>query len=205
MQEAASEQKSVATEATTTPNQDSSETVETTEAPAEQLLDSGSTSAPEVPEKYELKLPEGSALEEGHIDAVAEYAKQLGLSNEKAQELLERDGATLASFQERQQAEYDKMADGWAMELKNDKKYGGDNFNKTVEQAKRAFDRFATGGLREAVKSLRWGNHPEVLKTFSDIEERLGDDSFVHPDIAAGPAHEMAPEDVFYGSKTSEE
>src|SRR5688572_20896218 len=60
------------------------------EAPKEQK--------PVVPEKYDLKLPEGSLLEAAQMEKISAYAKEKGLSNEQAQELLERENDAVSGY-----------------------------------------------------------------------------------------------------------
>src|SRR3972149_1235780 len=52
---------------------------------------------PVVPQKYELKLPEGSQLDQARIDSLSAYAKEKGLSNEQAQAILDRESDAVSS------------------------------------------------------------------------------------------------------------
>lgn len=133
--------------------------------------------------KYELNLPEGYRLHDTRVDEIAAYAKEQGLSNDVAQDFLNTEHAAIEQFVAKQEELNDGVKAKWIEDLKDDKNFGGDKYNKTVELAKRAFTRFATETLREELNSSGYGNHPELIKTFARIGELMSDDSLITQSI----------------------
>lgn len=134
-----------------------------------------------VPEKYELKLAEGSFLKPADIERISAVAKEKGLSNEEAQALLDGEHSQSQSFFAARKAEYDKQVEGWKQITSSDPEFGGDNFAKSAEQAKRAIEKYGTPELQDLMDSSGFGNHPEVFKFFAKLGKEAADDSFVKP------------------------
>ena len=64
-----------------------------------------------VPEKYEFKLPEGVTLEQARLDKVSPIFKELGLSGEMAQKLIDLDLALKKEDAEAAQNNFKKFLD----------------------------------------------------------------------------------------------
>ena len=179
-----------------------------TEAPAQQKQESPQTEPKDtpketksvVPEKYDLKLPEGSALDRAYLDKIAEYAKTKGLSNQDAQALVERDNSLMQWNQQNTLAAMQNQADQWAKQLQDDPEFGGAMFKANCEHAKRAVERFGNDELREAIKNPYIGNNPAFVKFCQAIGSAMSNDSFVR---AGEHSHrdDRSFEDRFYGTK----
>lgn len=154
--------------------------------PAEPAKPKDTAAAP--PEKYDLKLPEDSLLDEKALEGTVSYAKERGLSNEQAQELVERESFAISEYVTRMKGE----AENWIAEAKGDEELGGDSFNKNVEMARRVVEKFGSDKFKEALNDSGLGNHPEVVRVFKRIAESMGEDSLVQPGAAAKPAKSMA-------------
>lgn len=154
---------------------------------------------PAVPEKYELKLPEGSQLDAAHVEKVAAYAKERGLSNEQAQAVLERESQAVSGFIEGSQNQLKEQSTKWVEELKQDKDVGGDSFNKSAELAKRFVSRFGDDSLKDALDQTGLGNHPGLFKMIVRAAKLMSEDQLVLPN-AQPSAEAKRPEDVLYGN-----
>jgi len=150
---------------------------------------------PVVPEKYELKMPEGSQLSQKRIDEVSAYAKEKGLSNEQAQEILNRESDAVSGFFESQRAELLAKSEGWISEIKADKEFGGENFNQTIEYAKRSIKQFGDPELERVFDETGVGNHPLIVKMHAKIGRLMADDKMVSSH--AGSSEERR-EDLLY-------
>lgn len=151
------------------------------------------------PEKYELKIPEGSLLKPEEVDKISAYAKAKGLSNDAAQAILEQRSEAVSEYHASQEAEHKGIVETWAKTSSADKELGGDNFAKNAEIAKRVYTRFGNPVLGEFLDKTGYGNHPEVLRVFYRIGLAMTNDSFVP---AGGPAGESkGMEELFYGPK----
>lgn len=74
--------------------------------------------APKAPEAYEFKVPEGRTFDPEVMTAYSEVAKELNLSQEAAQRLLDAVGPKMA---ERQMAQIESVRNGWAESSKTDR------------------------------------------------------------------------------------
>lgn len=149
-----------AVETKTTPSSETPAAVETptvTATPETKQTETPAVPAKVVPEKYELKLTEGSLLDQSHVDDVASYAKKLGLSNEDAQGLLDRENQVAASFIQKQKETLEQNAVKWVEAVKADSELGGDKFNENVELAKRVIVRFGSDGFKKNWITPDWG------------------------------------------------
>lgn len=151
---------------------------------------------PKPPETYDLKLPDGSQLRPTVLEKTAAYAKQRGLSNADAQELVNQQNQAVVDHVEALQGQRDT----WLEETKNDAEVGGDKFNENVEIAKRVVDRFGTEGFKKALVDTGLGNQVDVVKTFVAIGKAAKDDSFFQG-APAGPPQKTAAQKMYPNHK----
>jgi hypothetical protein len=136
-----------------------------------------------VPEKYEIKLPEHSQLSQQLLEKTAADARERGLSNAEAQDLLnERSGAVSAYINEANAA-----MSGWLEQAKADEEIGGDNFEKSVHLGNQALEKFASPELQELLHTSKLGNHPEVIRFMRKIGEAMADDTIVKAPAGGQP------------------
>ena len=154
---------------------------------------------PVVPEKYELKLPEGSLLDAAQVDKIAAFAKASGLSNDQAQVILERESDAVSSFSASQQQAFDKAQAQWSESLKSDPDIGGDALPKSVELAKRVVERFGSEALKKQLNDTRLGNHPELVRVFVKIGRAMSEDQLIIPGSSSGGDNKKSMEDILYG------
>lgn len=163
---------------------------------AEQTTTTGEKSA--VPEKYELKIPEGSNLKTADIEKVSSYAKENKLSNEQAQDLLVKRSEAVGDYVQSQKTELTTRVEAWVGDIKSDKELGGDNYLQSVEQAKRVVDKFATDAFKKTLTDTGLGNHPELVRVFARIGKVMSDDTLVKAgNIGNG---KKSAEEIIYGS-----
>ena len=154
--------------------------------------------APIVPEKYELNLPEGSLLDPSTIEKISAYAKEKGLSNEAAQEVLNRENAIVTAYHEAQNQQVTEIRNAWVKEAESDKEIGGDKFKENLELAKRVVNRFGSEAFKAALNETGFGNHPEVIRTFARIGLLMADDKLItggsNSDTPRDMAHTFYPD-----------
>lgn len=138
-----------------------------------------------APEKYDVKLPENSVLTPEHIAALSSYAKEKKLTNEQAQELLNRDNQLIESDRAAQQKASDervaKMQESWIATAKDDKEIGGAEFAANAELASRVVKKFGTPEFNELLnpadgKGIKWGNHPELFRFLAKLGKAMSPD-----------------------------
>lgn len=168
-------------------------------APAPAASAAGASEAPKpaAPEKYELKLPEGSALDPARLEGIVAYAKARGLSQEAAQELLQREHEAVDSYSKGRQALYDQQRTTWAEAVKADAEIGGDTMAQNVELAKRVLTRYGSESLVKTLDDTGLGNHPELVRVFARIGKQMSEDQLVLP--GAGSNGPKDDRELFYG------
>lgn len=155
----------------------------------------------QVPEKYELKMPEKSLLEQADLDEVATYAKEKKLSNEQAQALLNEKNQDRAVFHQRLMDKHNQTADAWTDEIKSDPEIGGTKYEESSIFAKKAFDAFAPPGLQKAFAETRLGNHPLLFKWAVRVGRAMSPKTLVSPN--ANPPKQKAAHDIMYDNTRS--
>lgn len=147
--------------------------------PAEPPKSEPASPAKIVPEKYDLKIPDGALITAADVERIAAFAKERGLSNEEAQAVLERDNANIISYQENQKAQLEKLKTDWVEQVKSDKEIGGAVFNESIELSKRVIERFGSQELKQQLDATGFGNHPELVRIFSKIGKAMSEDKLV--------------------------
>lgn len=157
---------------------------------------------PVVPEKYDLKLPEGSSLDAGFVEKTAAFAKERGFSQEQAQALLDRDNSIVKDVYDSQKNNLAQKSVEWAAAVKADKELGGEKVNENVEIAKRVIDKYGSEDLKKELNLTGFGNHPEVIRIFSKLGKAMQEDKMVHGSTSA-PVKSAA--ELIYGKKANQE
>jgi hypothetical protein len=186
------EDTTVLTTADTTTSTEASKTESTTAAPATaKAPEGGKTEAtttteaqtkPEiVPEKYDLKPPKDSPLTEAEVLSTADMAKALGLTQEKAQNLLEQRSADRASFVQAQQEFVQQQVKGWEAATAKDPEIAGKDgseFKQNVAYAKQVVGKYASPAMIKALNETGFGNHPELVRFMVRIGKAMKEDQF---------------------------
>ena len=151
------------------------------EAASQQDVTEGETQGdkPEAegpPDKYEFKAPEGAVLEQSVLAAYEQAARELGLSQSKAQAMVDKVAPVLAK---QQAAQLEAINTEWTQMSMADPEFGGDKLNESLSVAKMAMDRFASPQFIELLKASQLGNNPEVIRTFYRMGQALSQDRVV--------------------------
>lgn len=167
------------------------------EKPAEKKAEEKPAEKPVV-EKYDIKLPEGSKLDDGAIERTVSFAKERGLTTKVAQELLDRESKMLGSYAESQHKAFKDIAAGWIDQAKADKEFGGEAFPANVELAKRVVTRYGSDELKKGLEETGFGNHPDLVRMLVRIGKSMSEDQLVMPGKnTTADKRDMA--EVFYG------
>jgi hypothetical protein len=124
-----------------------------------------------APEKYaDFKAPEGATLAPELVSEVSTLAKELNLSQDKAQKVI--DTAVKLAQQNAAQSQQ-QITDTikatqaqWATDAKADKELGGEKLAENLARAKSAMEVSASPALQELLGKSGLGNHPEVIRHF---------------------------------------
>jgi hypothetical protein len=151
---------------------------------------------PPVPEKYEFKYPEGYQVDETALGEYSAAFKELGLTNEQAQRLVDMDAKRSTSSTEAAVAAHKQQVETWVGELKSDPEFGGAKFEANVGIANSALAAFGSPELTQFFKETGLGNHPLLVKTFHKIGTQLGEGS-IHKTTSNQPAERSIAERMY--------
>ncbi|MBI0437119.1 peptidase [Dickeya dianthicola] len=132
-----------------------------------------------APEKYEFQVSEGASLDTEALKDFEPVARDLNLTNEQAQKLVDAYPKILAGVQQRQAEAWQKQTEGWAESVKADKEIGGDRLTSSISAAQRALETFGTPELKEYLNETGLGNHPELVKAFVKVGIAMSEDSVI--------------------------
>lgn len=173
--------------AAVTPPAEGAKTVLTEPAKADPVKDVVPPAEKVVPEKYDIKLPEGSKIDPGALPKIEELAKAQGLSNEEAQKAVNNLSALAGQFQEQAAKSHEQVQAqnienakaGWLKQSQADPEIGGDKFNESVNYAKRALTKINDPELIKILNDSGLGNHPAVIRSYAKLGRQLADDKSV--------------------------
>lgn len=160
----------------------SNETEATNEAPA--ILLSPTTEEKQegkqeagAPEAYtDFTMPEGVSVDAPLMDGFKSLAKELNLSQEAAQKLVNLQAeATKRSVDENAKA-WEQAQEKWKAEVKADKEIGGADFDKNIGVAKKGLKLFGNEAFIDMLESTGVGNHPEMVKFLHRVGKAIKED-----------------------------
>lgn len=133
-----------------------------------------------APEKYEFKPAEGQELDTSALEQFEPIAREMNLSNEQAQKMVDLYGTKILPMVQQQQTEaWQKTTEQWAADVKADKEIGGDKLTANLSAAQRALDQFGDPELKEYLDSTGLGNHPALVKAFIKVGKAMSEDKVV--------------------------
>jgi hypothetical protein len=136
---------------------------------------------------YDIKEPDGFVMAAEVKSEFLTAVKELGLTNEGAQSLVDKLLPKIAAQQESAQREaFEKYNSDLVATVKADKEIGGDKMQERLGVASRALDRFGTPELKELLNSSGLGNHPEVIRFFYRAGSKITEDKVIPSGGRAG-------------------
>jgi hypothetical protein len=131
---------------------------------------------PKAPESYELKtpkgLPEGHELDEQVSTSFQEVARELDLSNDDAQKLLDKVMPVIHQRAQEQQAE---LHSKWVEAVKADKVIGGEKLQENLAVAKRFVAAYGDVELQTLLNGPL-GSNPAILRAFFKAGQKVSPD-----------------------------
>lgn len=153
---------------------------------------------PNAPEPFELTAPDGYPINDAGLKGLNDLCKSANLSKEQGEAVLKHMAGNYAAFQEQQQAQ----GKAWIEEFKADKDFGGDKFDASLADAKKALATFDEGGtVSKMLLETGYGNNPAVLKIFARVGRALGEDKL--PGMSGGAEDKPLEERMYANWKTN--
>ncbi len=144
--------------------------------------------APGAPTEYEFKPPEGQTLDERVMDSFKTAARELNLTNDGAQSILD---SVLPKMEEAAKEKLDGMRAEWKELAKNDEEIGGAAFETNVKIANQALSRFGSDEMKSLLIESGLGDHPAFVRAFFRIGKAISEDT-----ILTGGPKGIAEEDL---------
>lgn len=129
----------------------------------------------EVPEKYEIKLPDGIEMDETALESFSPLFKEMGLSNEKAQKLTD----AYVELRKSEMKAYSDQVEKWKSDAKSDAEYGGRAFKENAGLASKAMNEVFSDKTIALLDSVGFTSHPELIRDLWKLGTRMGDDKWV--------------------------
>jgi hypothetical protein len=129
-----------------------------------------------APEKYEFKAPEGREFDTETLAKFTEVAKELNLTNEAAQAILDKMGVQLSS---RYESQIKAAQSQWIEASTADQEFGGAKLTENLSVAKKALDAFGSAELRTLLNTSGLGNHPEIIRFMYRAGKAISEDQVV--------------------------
>lgn len=122
----------------------------------------------------ELKLPEDVTLPEGAFDELKNTAREMGLTSEQVQKLVDLEARYARTGAQQREEEKSQIVARWAEQTKA---FYGPRCDEAVALAVRAADAFGGPELRELLQATGLGNHPVIVRTFNEIGKCISEDA----------------------------
>lgn len=146
-----------------------------------------------APEAYEFTPPEGFEISEEVQKALETFngtAKELGLTQEQYQKLVEFDIQRGRSAIQAASDQYTARINGWAETVRADPELGGEQLKANLAIAKQAIDAFGSPELAKLISApseknpegLGLGNHPELIRFMYRVGKSIGEDRVIEGD-----------------------
>ena len=129
-----------------------------------------------APETYEFTAAEGREFDPSVIAEFSAVAKELNLSQEGAQKVLDKMGPAIAARQENAIA---TARAEWVASTKADAEIGGAELAQKIALANTTFEKFGTPELRALLDESGLGDHPEMLRWAHRVGKAMSEDGFV--------------------------
>lgn len=160
--------------------------------------DDGKDKPQGAPEAYtDFTLPEGMDMDAEVLGEFTGIAKELNISQEAAQKLIDLQSKIATKQAEEYQAAVMKQGEQWAAAVKNDPELGGENYEKSVASAVKVIQAFGDEGLKDLLNTSGLGNHPALFKFCHRISAAISEDKFVMPGSQTDAPKEMSIIDAF--------
>lgn len=133
-----------------------------------------------APEKYEaFKLPDGVKLDEAALAEAAPLFKDLDLTQEQAQKLIDFQAKNVATAAKTAVDNWNSHMDTTLAAAKADKDVGGHNWDQSIGHAAAFIKAFGTPALQAYLNTAEAGSHVEIIRAFAKAGKAVSQDGFV--------------------------
>ena len=131
-----------------------------------------------APENYEaFTMPDGMEPVAGEVEKFSTLAKEINLSQDNAQKVMDFMTGQIAEEGKQDKEALDGAMKEWVDSLKNDKDFGGDNYDQNLGFAKKALNQFGDESLVEDLNATGFANNPGLVKMLCAIGKAVSEDT----------------------------
>jgi hypothetical protein len=152
-------------------------------------------------EGFEAALPEDSKISAERMSEIVSQAKERGLPPNVAQELINAEHQAIARQELAQANMLQEKRKEWVNALKSDPVYGGDNWNATVQLAKRGVQLYADDEMKNLLGASGLGDHHTVIKHFARLGKKASEAELVLGASRPAPVKKSIEEILYGGNK----
>lgn len=152
-----------------------------------------------IPEKYDFKLPDGMKLDEKVSTELQTKFKEIGLTQEQAQGLIDMHAKNLTEAAEAPYKAYDTMRKGWVDAVLADTDLSANGAMKPEVKASigRMYDSLGNpklvGEFKEAMDMTGVGDNPAFVKMLFNLSKHFAEGQPINNDIKPSPAGQTPP------------
>jgi hypothetical protein len=129
-----------------------------------------------APEEYaDFTAPEGVVLDAELLDGFKGVAKELNLSQDAAQKLVDQ----AVAMRQRDAEAIEEIRGQWLDAAKADKEFGGEKLGESLATAKRGLEAYGSPALTQLLNETGLGNHPEIVRLLVNAGKSVSEDKFV--------------------------
>jgi hypothetical protein len=149
------------------------------------------TTPPTAPTEIALTLPADSPLTPEDLALTLKEAKESGLTQDEAKEMLQSKDQIARSAQTRlkqfQEQAFEQQKASWKDAVAKDPEMGGDKLAETVALSSRAFKQLASPELQMWADKTGLGNFPEFVRLMTKVGRLMSEDRIVQGSQGSPP------------------
>lgn len=134
-----------------------------------------------APEKYEdFTLPEGMEVDENLLNDALPVFKELNLTQDQAQKLVDLQAKTVQEEVTKQQDAWKDTMKEWGDQTKSDKEFGGTKFDESLVVMKQGIEAFGNAEFKQMLDITGVGNHPEMARFLFKVGQVVKEHNILH-------------------------
>lgn len=123
-----------------------------------------------IPEEYRFDMPDGFVVNEANIEKISTTFKEMNLTNDQAQKLVNMEAEYIQELMQSQTDEYNNTIKDWEQQSIKEL---GPNYKDEITHGKKFRDTFFSKETVQLLDSIGILNHPLVVKDFVNGGKKL--------------------------------
>lgn len=141
---------------------------------------------------YEVKAPDGVELSPEGLKAFNEFVNTNKVPEGTSKQMIEWYGKHAAETAKAQATHWQTVNDGWVKSAKEDKEFGGAQFDQTVSNVKTLIGKFGGKEFTDMLNATGAGNHPEMIRFLHRVHNATKEDKQVKDGVSVDTKASLA-------------